>query len=89
MIKTAGKPLEKCLVKTDPFEGNQCSDTSCLPANYPNNRISSRRNNVGYKIRCKLCLLAGGSNGGIFIGETGENMHVRMKSHNSKKEDTR
>ena len=84
MIETAGKSLENCLVKTDPFEGNQCSDKSCLPANNPKNRISCRRNNVGYTILCKICLVAGRPKGGIYIGETGENMHVRTKSHITK-----
>ena len=95
MVETAGKSLEKCLVKTDPFEGNQCSDKSCLPANNPKNKISCRRNNIGYKIRCRLCLLDGRPKGecGVYVGETGENMHVRTKSHlskfNSKKRDIR
>ena len=32
MIEMAGKTLERCLVNVDPFNGNQCSDKSCLPA---------------------------------------------------------
>ena len=35
------------------------------------------KNNVGYKIPCKLCPAA-------YLGETGENMHTRAKSHLSK-----
>ena len=91
VIETAGRSLEKCLVNSDPLRGNQCSDKSCLPARNTRNKISCRRNNVGYRISCKICLLAGKQkqNCGVYIGETGENMHVRMKSHltkfNSKK----
>ena len=93
MIETAGKTLEKSLVKRDPFNGNQCGDKSCIPANNKNNKISCRRNNIGYRISCKICLLAGKSDGGVYIGETGENMHIRIKSHlskfNSKKNEIR
>ena len=87
IIETSGKSLERCIVKTDPFNGNQCLDKTCLPAQNKNNKISCRRNNIGYRIPCKICIKEGKN--GIYIGETGENMHVRMKSHltkfNSKK----
>ena len=39
---------------------------------------------MGYRIPCKLCLRDGGSGEAVYIGETGENMHTRMKSHLSK-----
>ena len=84
IIETAGKPLEKVLVKTDPFNGNSCSDKSCLSNRNKNNRISCRRNSVGYRIPCKICLRDGRQKCGVYIGETGENMHVRMKSHLTK-----
>ena len=91
IIETSGKSLERCIVKTDPFNGNQCSDKNCLPAQNPNNTISCRRNNVGYRIPCKLCIIE--DKNSVYIGETGENMHVRYKSHltkfNSKKKDLR
>ena len=87
IIETSGKSLERCIVKTDPFNGNQCLDKTCLPAQNKNNKISCRMNNIGYRIPCKICIKEGKN--GIYIGETGENMHVRMKSHltkfNSKK----
>ena len=35
------------------------------------------KNNVGYRNPCKLCKAA-------YLGETGENMHTRMKSHLTK-----
>ena len=93
VIEMAGKPLEKALVKTDPLDGNSCNDKSCLPNRNKKNRISCRRNNVGYRIQCKICLMDGRSKCDIYIGETGENMHVRMKSHltkyYSKKQDIR
>jgi hypothetical protein len=82
IIETSGKSLERCIVKTDPFNGNQCLDKKCLPAQNKNNKISCRRNNIGYRIKCKICIKEGKS--GIYIGETGENMHVRMKSHLTK-----
>ena len=63
------------MLKTDPFKGNQCSDKNCLPAQNPNNTISCRRNNIGYRIPCKLCNIEGKNS--VYIGETGENMHVR------------
>ena len=77
MIDTAGKTLERCLVKVDPFNGNQCSDKNCLPVKNPKNRIPCRRNNVAYKTPCKLCPAS-------YYGETGENMHTRAKSHLTK-----
>ena len=50
IIETAGKTLENGLVKADPFSGNKCLDKTCLPNKNPNNKISCRENNVGYKI---------------------------------------
>ena len=35
IIETAGKPLERILVKTDPFKGNGCSDLKCIPNRNP------------------------------------------------------
>ena len=49
-------------------------DPKCLPNKNPKNTIECRRNIVGYKIPCKLCPAA-------YLGETGENMHIRAKSH--------
>ena len=93
IIETAGKSLEKVLVKSDPLNGNTCSDKSCLPNKNKSNKIGCRRNNVGYRIPCKLCVEEGRARGGVYIGETGENMHIRMKSHltkyNSKKAEIR
>ena len=77
IIETAGKTLENVLVKADPFHGNKCLDKTCLPNKNPKNKISCRKNNVGYKISCKLCP-------GAYLGETGENMHTRAKSHLTK-----
>jgi hypothetical protein len=86
IIETAGQTLENLLVNPDPWSGNKCSDSTCIPNKNIKNHISCRRNNVGYKISCKLCPTA-------YIGETGENMHTRAKSHltkfYSKKKDTR
>jgi hypothetical protein len=90
IVETAGKPLERILVNTDPFGGNQCKDKQCLPNRNPKNRISCRRNNVGYELRCKFCPWTGGSgsepelNPARYFGETGENIHTRMKRHESK-----
>ena len=64
IIETAGKTLESVLVKSDPFDGNKCQDKNCLPNKNPKNKISCRKNNVGYKIPCKKCPAA-------YIGETG------------------
>ena len=93
VIETEGKSIERVLVKTDPLNGNICSDKSCIPNKNRNNRISCRRNNVGYRIPCKICIEEGRTNAGVYVGETGENMHTRMKSHlskyNSKKKDIR
>ena len=78
IIETAGKSLERVLVKTDPFGGNKCPEVGgCLAANNKKNQIECRRNNVGYKIPCKKCPAA-------YFGETWENMHTRLKSHLSK-----
>ena len=77
IIETSGKTLESVLVKADPFQGNKCLDPKCLPNKNPKNQIYCRRNNIGYKIPCKICPAA-------YIGETGENMHTHAKSHLSK-----
>ena len=77
IIETAGKTLESVLVRADPFMGNKCVDPKCLPNKNPKNKINCRRNNIGYRIPCKQCPAA-------YIGETGENMHTRAKSHLSK-----
>ena len=90
IIETAGKPLERVLVTTDPFKGNICTDKTCIPNRNVKNRIGCRRNNVGYEIRCKICPWAGGSgpepeqDPACYFGETGQNMHTRMKVHESK-----
>ena len=90
IIETAGKPLERILVKTDPFKGNTCTDKTCIPNRNQKNRIGCRRNNVGYELRCKICPWAGGSgpdpeeDPACYFGETGQNMHTRMKVHESK-----
>ena len=68
----------------DSFKGNQCTDKSGLPARNVNNKISCRRNNFGYRIPCEICLRDGESGGAVYIGETGENMHTRMKSPSTK-----
>ena len=82
IIETAGMSLEKVLVANDPFAGNKCSDKSCLPNKNKKNRIGCRQNNVGYQIECKICLKAGKS--ACYFGESGCNMHKRMKEHLSK-----
>ena len=90
IVETAGKPLERVLVNNDPFDGNKCSDKQCLPNRNPKNRISCRKNNVGYELKCKICHWAGGSgpepelNPATYFNETGENLHTRMKNHESK-----
>ena len=78
IIETAGKPLERILVKTDPFSGKGCSDLKCIPQRNVKNRISCRRNNVGYELKSKLCP------GTRYFGETGQNMHTCTKKHESK-----
>ena len=82
IIETAGKSLERVLVATDPFNGNSCTDKGCLPWKNKDNKISCRQNNVGYQILCQVCLRAGKS--AIYFGETGCNMHKRMKEHLTK-----
>ena len=91
IIETAGKSLERELVLTDQFNGNSCTDKSCLPSKNDNNKIGCRQNNVGYQIPCQICQRAGKSV--VYFGETGCNMHKRMKEHftkfRSKKRDIR
>ena len=84
MIESAGNPLERMLVNVDPFEGNKCDDANCVVQKNLSNKINCRKNNVGYKIRCKLCLLAGEPESTEYDGETGKNMHSRCKEHVSK-----
>ena len=59
IIETAGKTLERTLVNSDPFDGNQCTDAKCEPRKNPRNKINCRRNGVTYRISCLLCLRAG------------------------------
>ena len=84
IIESAGNPLERMLVNVDPFEGNKCEDANCVVSKNPNNKINCRKNNVGYKIVCKLCLLAVEPESTEYDGETGKNMHCRCKEHVSK-----
>ena len=87
IIEGAGKTLERTLVKTDPFNGNRCMDASCLPNRNDSNKINCRKNNVCYEIKCIICLRAGCSNpkdSDTYFGETGQNLHTRIKSHVSK-----
>ena len=44
IIETAGRTLEQTLVKTDPFDGNKCTDEKCEPKKNPKNKINCRRN---------------------------------------------
>ena len=39
IIETAGRTLEQTLVKTDPFDGNKCTDEKCEPNKNPANKI--------------------------------------------------
>ena len=95
IIETAGRPLERVIVNSDPFGGNQCYDKKCLPTLEPANKLSCRRTSVCYKYSCKICLEAGkaGDLSSSYFGETGKNMHCRSKEHvtkfNSKKAATR
>ena len=86
IIETAGRTLQKALVKTDPFKGNKCNDKKCLPSKMENNKINCRRNCICYKIFCKICLLDGrsGEVAATYFGESGKNMHCRAKEHLSK-----
>ena len=38
IIEMVGKTLERVLVKSDPFNGNQCLDPKCIPAKNKNNK---------------------------------------------------
>ena len=83
IIETAGRPLERALVNSDPCNGNQCFDKKCLIQSNPNNKINCRRNSVWYKITCKICLKDGKleNKSSSYFGETGQNMHCRSKEH--------
>ena len=95
IIELAGRTLEQTLVKSDPFNGNKCTDKNCIPSKVGNNKINCRRNCICYKISCKLCLMDGrsGELSATYFGESGKNMHCRAKEHlskfNSKKEHIR
>ena len=86
IIETAGKTLEQTLVKFDPFNGNTCNDKKCLVNSSSNSKINCRRNCVCYQITCLLCLQAGrtGAKSTSYFGESGKNMHCRLKEHISK-----
>ena len=91
IIETAGKTLERTLVNSDPFDGNQCTDAKCEPRKNPRNKINCRRNGVTYRISCLLCLRGGRPSDvtkylecACYYGESGKNMHCRSKEHVSK-----
>ena len=86
IIEMAGKTLERMLVKSDPFNGNVCSDKKCLPNSNADNKINCRRNCICYKITCLICLKDGksGDMSTCYYGESGKNMHCRSKEHLSK-----
>ena len=83
IIETAGKTLEQTLVNTDPFSGNTCYDKKCLINSNSNTKISCRRNGVCYRVTCLLCCQAGktGDDSTRYFGESGKNMHCRLKEH--------
>ena len=100
IIETAGRTLEQTLVKTDPFDGNKCTDEKCEPKKNPKNKINCRRNGVSYRVSCLLCLRAGRPSDvsaylkcACYYGESAKNMHCRSKEHvtkfNSKSEKTK
>ena len=99
IIETAGKTLEQTLVNTDPFNGNTCNDQKCLVNSSSETKISCRRNGVCYRVTCLRCPRAGEAGreapscpraGGAdnlstcYHGESGKNMHCRLKEHVSK-----
>ena len=85
IVETAGKSVERSLVNNDPCDGNKCDDEKCLVNKSETNKINCRRNNVTYEVRCKICLGAGWSKKyTCYLGETGQNLHTRMKNHLSK-----
>ena len=43
IIETAGRPLERAIVFSDPFGGNKCTDKKCLPTLDPANKLKCRR----------------------------------------------
>ena len=85
IIETSGKPLKRVLVTTE-----ICTDKTCITNRNVKNRIGCRRNYIGYEIRCKICPFAEGSgpqpeqDPACYFGETGQNMHTRMKVYKSK-----
>ena len=96
IIEGAGNTVERVLVKTDPFNGNQCNDAKCLPNKSETSKISCRKNNICYEIKCKFCPRAGNSSSeepDTYFGETARNFHTRMKEHltifNSKQNKTK
>ena len=91
IIETAVRTLERELVKVDSFGGNMCNDKHWIPNKNKENKISCRKNNIGYQIPCKICQRDGKA--ACYFGETGCNMHKRMKEHlimfRSKNKETR
>ena len=82
----AGRTMEQTLVKSDPFNGNKCTDKKCIPSKVGNTKRNCRRNCICYKISCKLCLRDGRSRvvSATYIGVSGGNMHCRAKEYLSK-----
>ena len=90
--ETAGRPLKKTLVNTDPFDGNKRNDPKSLPSKDPKNKISCRRTMVCYRVTWFFCLRA--ANPGAqhdcydpclcYFGQSGKNCHCRSKEHVSK-----
>ena len=47
IIETAGRKLERALVKSDPFGGNKFEDKTCIPNKNPKNTIGCRGKKYG------------------------------------------
>ena len=82
IIETSGKTMERELVSTDQFNGNSCTDKTCLPCKNESNKISCKQNNVGYQIPCNICQMDGKS--AVHFEETRCNLHKHMKEHITK-----
>ena len=54
-MERAGDRLERLLVQTDPFEGQDCGRQDCVLCRIPENRKSCNRRNLVYRATCTLC----------------------------------
>ena len=80
VIERVGVTLKNLLVRNNPWSGQNCPRSDCLPcASDKDKGYSCSRRSATYKTSCKLCLAQGRKVD--YIGETSNSLHERAAQH--------